>query len=112
VRWKNKFGQRRRRAGRWRCPTKPTPSTGDRSSSSCTHCELHPLLEEALAADDPTELEAFIDENRAALTDPYEGDPLPEDWRAALENRDVHECGDYAFDPVLRSVRRPVIHKH
>ena len=65
--------------------------------------DLHPWLEAALAADNPAELESFIDDNRASVTDPYEGDPLPEDWRAGLENRDVHEFGDYAltrfYDP-------------
>jgi len=65
--------------------------------------DLHLLLEEALAADDPSAIEAFIDGNRESLTDPYEGDALPEDWRSGLENRDVHEYGDYAltrfYDP-------------
>jgi hypothetical protein len=65
--------------------------------------DLHPLLEAALESNDPTELEAFIDEHRKALTDPYEGNPLPKNWRAMLENRDVHEYGDYAltrfYDP-------------
>lgn len=65
--------------------------------------DLHPRLENALVADDPSELEAFIDDHRESLTDPYEGEPLPESWREALENRDVHEYGDYAltrfYDP-------------
>lgn len=65
--------------------------------------DLHPLLMAALATDDSTELATFIDGNRKTLSDPYEGEPLPEDWRAALENRDVHEYGDYAltrfYDP-------------
>jgi len=65
--------------------------------------DLHPWLEMALAANDPTELEAFIDDNRVSLTDPYEGEPLPADWRSGLGNRDVHEFGDYAltryYDP-------------
>jgi hypothetical protein len=65
--------------------------------------DLHPLLESALATDDVAELEAFIDDHRESLTDPYEGEPLLEDWKSALENRDVHEYGDYAltrfYDP-------------
>lgn len=65
--------------------------------------DLYPLVEDALAANDPAVLEAFIEAHRHALTDPYEGQPLPEDWRAVLENRDVHEYGDYAltrfYDP-------------
>lgn len=59
--------------------------------------DLHPLLHLALVTNDTTELEAFIDAHREQLTDPYEGNPLPEDWQAALGNRDVHELGDYAL---------------
>lgn len=37
------------------------------------------------------------------LKDPYEGDPFDEDWHGMLENRDVHEHGDFAltrfYDP-------------
>jgi hypothetical protein len=65
--------------------------------------ELHPLLLEALTASDTAELEAFIDQHLPELKDPYEGEPLPADWRDTLENRDVHEYGDYAltryYDP-------------
>jgi hypothetical protein len=65
--------------------------------------DLLPLLEDALHADNTAQLERFIDDHREALTDPYEGEPLSDDWRAALENRDVHEYGDYAltrfYDP-------------
>lgn len=65
--------------------------------------DLLPLLGEALATDDPGELAAFIDTHRDLLTDPYEGKPLPADWRASLESRDVHEYADYAltrfYDP-------------
>jgi hypothetical protein len=65
--------------------------------------DLHPLLLQALTDDAPAELEAYIDRHRHELTDPYEGQPLPADWRDALENRDVHEYGDYAltrfYDP-------------
>lgn len=63
---------------------------------------LLPILIEALIADDTAALEAFIDDNHALLTDPYEGEPLPNDWRAGL-NWDVHVYGDYAlsafYDP-------------
>jgi hypothetical protein len=64
---------------------------------------LHPLLVEALTANDTAQLEAFIDQHLDELTDPYEGKPLSADWRDTLGNRDVHECGDYAltryYDP-------------
>jgi hypothetical protein len=59
--------------------------------------DLRPLLENALVADNTGLLETFIDDHREVLTHPYEGEPLSDDWRAALENRDVHEYGDYAL---------------
>jgi hypothetical protein len=65
--------------------------------------DLYPLLVEALAADDPAGLEAYIDRHRAELTDPDEGEPMSADWRDGMENGDVHEFGDYAltrfYDP-------------
>jgi hypothetical protein len=65
--------------------------------------DLHPQLEAALEADDPSELEAFIVAHRKSLTDPYEGEPLPRTWRSMLENRDAHEYGEFAltrfYDP-------------
>lgn len=65
--------------------------------------DLHPLLVEALTANDTSGLEVFIEQQLAELTDPYEGESLPADWRDTLENRDVHEYGDYAltrfYDP-------------
>lgn len=59
--------------------------------------DLYLLLVGALAANDPIELEAYIDQHLDELTDPYEGEPLSPDWRDTLENRDVHEYGDYAL---------------
>jgi hypothetical protein len=68
--------------------------------------DLHPLLVHALTTNDPAELEAYIDRHFADLKDPYEGEPLAADWRNMLENRDVHEYGDYAltrfYDPADR----------
>ena len=65
--------------------------------------ELHPLLMEALTSNSTVALEEYIDQHMAELTDPYEGQPLSPDWRDNLENRDVHEYGDYAltryYDP-------------
>jgi hypothetical protein len=65
--------------------------------------DLYPVLVDALTADDPAGLVAFIDRHRAELTDPYEGTPLPADWRDMLQSRDAHEYGDYAltryYDP-------------
>jgi hypothetical protein len=65
--------------------------------------ELPGLLTGALETNDSSALLAYIERNRAALKDPYEGDPLPRDWKDQLGNRDVHECGDFAltrfYDP-------------
>jgi hypothetical protein len=59
--------------------------------------ELRPLLTSALASDDPRELGEWIDANLSQLTDPYEGEPLTEDWRERLEAGDVQEHGDFAL---------------
>lgn len=65
--------------------------------------DLLPILTAALATNDATELEKYIDLHRAELTDPYEGEPLPSDWRTMLESGDVQEYGDFAltrfYDP-------------
>jgi hypothetical protein len=59
--------------------------------------ELRPILERALASNDSGELLRFIEDNRASLKDPYEGEPLDEDWRARAEAPDVQHWGDYAL---------------
>jgi hypothetical protein len=65
--------------------------------------DLPTLLQQALATGDPAELVNYIRRHRALLKDPYEGDPLGEDWQDHLGNRDVHEFGDFAltrfYDP-------------
>lgn len=65
--------------------------------------ELHDLLAQALATNDTAALKVYIDANRQFLKDPNEGEPLENDWLTKLENRDVHEFGDYAltrfYDP-------------
>ncbi len=59
---------------------------------------LAPILYAALETGDAGPLRAFIEANRAELTDPYEGEPLEE-----LPDGDVHELGDFAltafYDP-------------
>jgi len=66
--------------------------------------ELCPLLEKVLADGQVASLVGFIVENRRALKDPYEGKPIGQEWEALLDNRDVHEYGDFAltkyYDPV------------
>jgi hypothetical protein len=61
------------------------------------------LLSRALDTGDTSGLLAYVERYRAVLKDPCEGDPLDEDWQDLLENRDVHEYGDYAltrfYDP-------------
>lgn len=59
--------------------------------------ELYPTLMKALETGDLQEIIGFIERNRTQLTDPYEGYSLDEDWQSTLENRDVHEYGDYAL---------------
>jgi hypothetical protein len=59
--------------------------------------ELEPILKASLASGDVEVLREFIMAHLAALRDPYEGDELSDTWEAELENRDVHEYGDYAL---------------
>jgi hypothetical protein len=59
--------------------------------------ELSELLLRALQANETNELATWIDAHRSRLTDPYQGEPLEENWRDALEPGDVHEHGDLAL---------------
>jgi hypothetical protein len=65
--------------------------------------ELRPILERALRGGATTELRKFILDHRDSLVDPYEGEPLAEDWEDALEYKDAHQYGDFAltryYDP-------------
>jgi hypothetical protein len=65
--------------------------------------EFHDLLECALATNDLKAIIAFIDENRDQCRDPYEGNPLPADWRGLLETDGIQELADFAltkyYDP-------------
>jgi hypothetical protein len=58
--------------------------------------ELRPILEKALNDNESSELLRFIEANRAALKDPYEGEPLGEDWFEAAEGNDLR-WGDFAL---------------
>lgn len=66
--------------------------------------ELESVLTNALASGDLSGLVSFIEENRAVLKDPYEGDPLGSGWRGLIEEEDAHQFGDFAltkyYDPV------------
>ena len=59
--------------------------------------ELRPILEQALTSGDCRGLVAFIEENRDELTDPYEGEPLGDDWLDLVETADAHQYGDFAL---------------
>ncbi len=59
--------------------------------------ELRPLLEDALARDSVEGLVAFIKADPASFRDPYEGDPLTDNWEDLLETKDVHQYGDFAL---------------
>jgi hypothetical protein len=65
--------------------------------------ELYMLLFRALESDEVSSLIDYIDNHRAELKDPYEGEPLEPSWQELLENQDVHEYGDFAltrfYDP-------------
>jgi len=63
---------------------------------------LRPVLLRALSDGGTGELVAFIRQHRAELTDPYEGQPLGEDWEAQVEVRDSHQYGDFALTRYYR----------
>jgi hypothetical protein len=59
--------------------------------------ELKPLLESSLLSGDVDRIRAFVVSNKSSLTDPYEGEPLEEDWEDMIEDKDVHQYGDFAL---------------
>lgn len=65
--------------------------------------ELGPLLFRCLESADARSLIEFVNLHRDSLVDPYEGEPLAEDWEENLENGDEQEVGDFAltlyYDP-------------
>lgn len=60
-------------------------------------------LEISLETNETQYLEDFIMNNLDYLRDPYKGEFLPSGWMEMLENKDVHEYGDFAltkfYDP-------------
>jgi hypothetical protein len=64
--------------------------------------DLGIILLAALDTDDGAELAEFIEQERSRLTDPYNGDPLPADWRGRLEAGDVQELADFALTRYYR----------
>lgn len=65
--------------------------------------ELAPTLERALAAGDRAALLAFLDARAADLRDPWDGEPLADDFRDALADADASALADLAltafYDP-------------
>ena len=59
--------------------------------------ELAPVLFHALATGDISDLSSFVDTDAKALTFPWDGSPLPEDWLSVLQAGDPHEIGDLAL---------------
>jgi hypothetical protein len=63
---------------------------------------LLPILVRALETEDQGPLSSFIEAHRRELRDPYEGDPLPHDWRSLLEHGGVQELADFALTRYYR----------
>jgi len=59
--------------------------------------ELLPTLRLALQRNQTEPLVAFIEMHLESIKDPYEGEPLPQDWRSLISIGDVQELGDFAL---------------
>jgi hypothetical protein len=59
--------------------------------------ELSNTLEAALMSNNTEKLVSFIAQNLDSLKDPYEGEPLDNNWQSMLEIDDPHQCGDFAI---------------
>jgi hypothetical protein len=64
---------------------------------NCFAGGLLDLIVTSLGTGDAGGLTEYIDANREYLKDPYEGEPLDEDWREQLGEGDVQELADYAL---------------
>jgi hypothetical protein len=65
--------------------------------------QLKNILESALENENVSQLSGYISQNQAHLKDPYEGEPLTNEWESMLESQDPHQYGDFAltmfYDP-------------
>ncbi|WP_413280587.1 hypothetical protein [Floridanema evergladense] len=65
--------------------------------------EFSSTLETALITNNTEKLVSFIEQNIDFLKDPYEGEPLDNNWQSMLEIDDPQQCGDFAitkfYDP-------------
>jgi hypothetical protein len=59
--------------------------------------ELAGILEAALQSGSAAALIRFVDERRSSLRDPYEGEPLPDDWQHLVDSMDPQQVGDVAL---------------
>jgi hypothetical protein len=55
------------------------------------------ILVEALRTDETSLLIEYVEAYQGSLRDPYEGEPLCEDWLLMTESWDVHQYGDFAL---------------
>lgn len=94
--------------------TEPTEQLSEDLSVSMSHKaflfdwkefqqELAPLLASSLKRNDPVELVAFANDYLDELKDPYEGEPIAENWLEQMENGDIQEVADFVltkyYDP-------------
>lgn len=65
--------------------------------------EVASLLTSCLEGNDPARLVALANANLDELKDPYEGQPIDENWTEQMENGDVQEVADFVltkfYDP-------------
>lgn len=59
--------------------------------------ELKPIMEAGLQSGSIDQIRAFIHSNKSSLCDPYEGEPLEDDWEDMIEDKDIHQYGDFAI---------------
>jgi hypothetical protein len=65
--------------------------------------QLKNILESALENKNVSQLSGYISQNQTHLKDPYEGEPLTDNWESMIESQDPHQYGDFAltmfYDP-------------
>ena len=69
--------------------------------------ELAALLGSCLESDDPASLVAYANDHLDDLKDPYEGEPLDENWAEQMENGDIQEVADYVLQSSMIRLLTP-----
>jgi hypothetical protein len=59
--------------------------------------QLKSVLESALESENVSQLSNYISQNQTYLKDPYEGQPLTNEWESMIESQDPHQYGDFAL---------------